>query len=242
MGYEVERSEFGYYMRNARAPRLAQVTVCDLGPGDVPRLVSQVRRHYAGRPVRILVDDRALDDTLGPELVNAGCEKSHAEVHLAHVGPVPQVAGVPGLTLQHVTEAALESYVRLKLRGFAHSEADPSDGEVKEEVALRRAELAGDGRFLIAALGGEPASVIGWYEGPDRFIFQLATRLPFRRSGIARILLCHLLTEAEAQGCRSVLINTDPEDTPIQAYRRLGFTDEVYWRREYRLAAEPSPS
>ena len=41
--------------------------------------------------------------------------------------------------------------------------------------------------------------------------------------------------ERYARGCRSILINTDVNDTPIQLYRRLGFTDEIYWAQGYIL-------
>ena len=55
--------------------------------------------------------------------------------------------------------------------------------------------------------------------------------------GIARRLLCDAVAEGYARGCRSVLINTDEKDTPTELYRRLGFTDEIYWTQEYVLNA-----
>jgi GNAT superfamily N-acetyltransferase len=122
-----------------------------------------------------------------------------------------------------------------KLQGFASSDEPPSSDAVMAGVALRRAELAGEGRFMLARLAGEPAAIIGWYEGEDRYIFLLATRVPFRNRGIARYLLCQALREAYRHGARSVIINADPADTPIQLYRRLGFTDEVYWYDCYEL-------
>ena len=51
--------------------------------------------------------------------------------------------------------------------------------------------------------------------------------------GLARQLLYKVLTDATAQKCSSVIINTDPEYTPIKWYRRIGFVDEVYWYRSY---------
>ena len=75
--------------------------------------------------------------------------------------------------------------------------------------------------------------MIGLYEGDDRFIFLLATRLPFRNRGITRWLLARVIGEASADGHRSVLINCDPADTPIRLYRRLGLTDEIYWQQCY---------
>ncbi len=54
-------------------------------------------------------------------------------------------------------------------------------------------------------------------------------------------MLCGALSDGYAKGRRSVLINADPDDTPVQIYRRLGFTDEVYWRRRYRMAGLGDP-
>ena len=103
---------------------------------------------------------------------------------------------------------------------------------------MRRAELAGEGRFIFAWAGREPAAILGVYDGADRHIFLLARRLPFRNWGIARWLLAQAIADARTDGCRSVLINCDPDDTPIQLYRRIGFTDEVYWRQRYELPSE----
>ena len=98
--------------------------------------------------------------------------------------------------------------------------------------------LSGTGRFSFAQAGGDPAAILGLFDGDDRHIFLLATRVPFRHRGIARWLLAHTIAAAYADGCRSVLINCDPADTPIRLYRRLGFTDEVYWRQRYELPSE----
>lgn len=34
---------------------------------------------------------------------------------------------------------------------------------------------------------------------------------------------------------RVLIINVDPEEGPIDLYRALGFSDEVYWRHRYHL-------
>jgi ribosomal protein S18 acetylase RimI-like enzyme len=129
----------------------------------------------------------------------------------------------------------LRRYVITKRKGFASSEAEPDEGTVADEMALRRGERRGEGRFLLGRLDGQDAGVIGWYEGQDRFIFQVATRLPFRQRAVARALLCHVIADTYARSCRSVIINANAEDTPILLYRSLGFTDEIYWRRQYTL-------
>ncbi len=240
MGYHREQRRFGSYSRNLEVPYSTtnQVTVRGAAPGQVLKFLADVREYYGNQPVHIWMDDRQTDAELGPVLLAAGCSRVSAETFLAHIGPVPEALPISGLAIEPVTPANLSEYVVTKLKGFANSEVEPTSDEMEAELALRRAELAGEGRFLLARIQSEPAGVIGWYEGQDRFIAQIATRVPFRRRGIAKRLLCHVLADAYTQGCRSMIINADPDDTPIQIYRRLGFTDEVYWRQQYQLHAD----
>ena len=93
--------------------------------------------------------------------------------------------------------------------------------------------MAGQGRALAARVKGESVAVAAFYEGDDRFIFVLGTRVPFRHRGIGRTLLAHVVHDPGASGCRSVMINADEGGRPEALYRRLGFTDEVHWRRPW---------
>ena len=235
MGVRVERRPFGAYMRSSQDD--GEVTVRDAGPEDVPALVADVRAYYGAATVGIYLDDRRADAALGPALVAAGCTRAGAETHLVHVGATPAVRPLPGVVLEPMTEATIGEWATAKLQGFASSEEVPDPRRLAAEVAMRRAELAGEGRFYFARAGHEPAAILGYYDGADRHIFLLATRVPFRNQGIARWLLSRAIAEAYADGCRSILINCDPDDTPIRLYRRLGFTDEVYWRRRYEPPA-----
>jgi ribosomal protein S18 acetylase RimI-like enzyme len=236
MGYQTEERPFGFYMRNVKlAGRSTKVTLRDVSPEQVPALLADLRSYFGDGLVRILIDDRQTAERLRPALLAASCAHGGAETYLAHVGPVPYADPVPGLTTEAVGETNLVDYVVTKQRGFAGTEEAPPSDAVANDVALRRAELAGEGRFMLARLEGEPAGIIGWYEGEDRHIFLLATRVPFRNRGVARYLLCEALHAAHAHGARSVIINADPDDTPVSLYRRLGFVDEVYWRDRYEL-------
>jgi GNAT superfamily N-acetyltransferase len=238
MGVRVERRPFGHYMRYRYAPDAGEVTLRDAGPEDVPALLADVRAYYSDVPVGIYLDDRQADATFGPALVQAGCTKGTAVTHLVHVGAAPAVRSVPGVVLEPLTEATLTEFAVTKLQGFASSAAAPDPQRLAAEVAMRRAELADDGRFSLARTGGEPAAILGIWDGDDRLVFLLATRVPFRHRGIARWLLSHAIAAAYAGRCRSILIRSDPADTPIQLYRRLGFTDEVYWRQRYEPTVE----
>lgn len=191
--------------------------------------------------MNIWLIERGLDAKLGRALVLAGALADKANTHLAHVGPLPERVELSGIAVEAVTADTLMDYALVKLKGFGNSEDEPSVEDVDQELAVRRNELASIGRFLIARVGDELAAILGYNDGNDRLIFNVATRTPFRMRGIARQLLCEVIADSYDQGCRSVIINTDPNDRPIQWYRRLGFTDEVYWRRSYLFEPAKNP-
>ena len=228
---------FGFYGRNDSSSGSCRIVVEALTPRDVPELLEDARQYFDAhqRPlaIDIWLDDQGADSALGPDLVAAGCSRRGATVYLAHVGPRRPVPDRPDVTIEAVNADTLTEFATVRLKGFANSENQPSDEQIAREVAIRRAELNGSGRCLIARLGGEPAAILAYYEGRDRLIFLLATRVPMRKSGIARQLLLRTIADAYDSGCRCVIINTNPEDTPIQWYRREGFTDQVYWHRSY---------
>jgi len=239
MGYEAILRAWGVALRNHDAPQYGQATLGALTPDAVPACIADLRQLYGDASVMVLVDDHDRADMLDVALKAAGCVRGPQETFLAHVGRVPSILSAAHSVLEPVTAANLHEYAVTKLNAFASRETAPPPDHMEAELALRAAELRGDGRFLLARWDGAPAAIIGWYDGDDVFVFQLATRVPFRKRGIARLLLLHVLHDAYARGCRSVIINADPDDTPIQLYRRLGFTDEIYWRRRYLLFPPP---
>lgn len=232
LGHAVERRRYGFYSRSCGA-RINRVTVAGLAAADVDVFVQDLREYFGGIPVRIVVDDLAVDREIGASLLDAGCTTNHSLVYLAHVGAVPEPPAVPGLAVEPVTEETLREFVTVRIKGFADSEAGPSAAQIEEETARRRAARAADSHLFIARIDGAAAAVVGWRAGRDRFIFQLATRLPFRGRGIATALLCRILADAYARGCASVVINTDPDGLAIHLYRRLGFVDEVCRQQRY---------
>jgi ribosomal protein S18 acetylase RimI-like enzyme len=238
LGYHVERRRFGVYRRHPEQPDSGLVIVKSVAWDEVPEFLADAGSYFDNRPVNIWIDDKDVDAALGPVLVAAGCAIEKANTHLAHVGPRLERAERPGITVERVTAETVVDYAIVKLKGFANGEEAPPAEDLEQELTVRRRELTSLGRFLIARVGDEPAAILGYYEGDDRLIFNLATRTPFRMKGIAMHLLSGVVADSYDRGCRSVIINTDPSDTPIRWYRRLGFTDEVYWRRSYRF--EPS--
>ena len=237
MGWAAERRRFGIYRRNTKAATNPDVIARDVAPGDVEKFLKDVRSYFGigPRPARIMIDDRKLDSTLGPALEAAGLALDERTTFLAHVGDVPEAPPVAGIAVDAVGEGGLEEYEDTRRRGFANSDEPTAQEELDRGVHLRRAEMTGGANYWLARIGEEPAAAMNWYDGEDRLIFSLATRLPFRKRGIASHLLCSLLRDSERKDTRSVIINANEAGTPIDLYRRLGFTDEVYWHATYEL-------
>jgi ribosomal protein S18 acetylase RimI-like enzyme len=198
-------------------------------------MLADARDYFGQTEIDLWIDDRSKNATLGAALVNQRCVRSESTIYLAHVGALPKASVTAAdLVIEPVTAVNLKDFVVVKLKGFANSEDEPPPECIEREIAVREKEMRGPGRFFIARTMGEDVAILGYFEGRDRLIFNLATRVPFRMTGIAKVLLDSTLADSRDGGCRSVIINTNPEDTPINWYRRIGFTDEVYWRQTYR--------
>ena len=234
MGLYVQQRRFGFYQRQKDTGRV-RATVRHLPAEDVPRFLEDLREYSGQEGITFHIDDRELDGRLRPVLLESGCIPDVAEVFLAHTGGMALLTSEPEeLSVEAVNTDTIEEAVRTERKGFADSEAEPDAEELRWRLTLRRAEMGGHGRFLLARIAGQPASVVAFYEGEDRFVHHLATRVPFRRQGIASRLLWEVLAGARECGCRSTIISAAEKGRPVDLYRSLGFTDEVYWRREYK--------
>jgi len=237
MGYIAERRDFGYYTRNLISRHSAnnRANILDLSPFQVRAFLDDLRHYYHHQPVQIWIEDRDTNRKLKNSLLKCGCVTGLASTYLAYVGSVPALIPIDGLIIEKATQDTMREYVKTRLMGDDNTEAEPFGELLEVEIILRLAEMEGEGCFNLAKIGNESVAVIGWYDiGADRLIFQVATRIPFRNRGIAKYLILDALFDAYQEGRHSVIINADPTDTPIQFYRRLGFTDEVFWRQAYQ--------
>lgn len=121
----------------------------------------------------------------------------------------------------------------MKTQGFDNAEEHPSRDRLDRELAERQAEWPVC-RYQVAWLDGESVASLGHYTGQDQMVFSLATRLPFRHRGIAQSMLARWSEEVAQPPIRSHPINCDDGGPADTLYRRLGFTDEIYWYRRYR--------
>ncbi len=214
-------------------PSLDSLLVKQLTRDTVPDLLEDAQEHFGVKSIRIYVDDRELEVELKPALQAAGCQHSCDMVYLSHTGEPPTFEPVPDLNVEPVTRDTVRDYEIVRAKAFVDSEEQPEESEVAANADAFLADLSGSCQLWIGRIRNEAAAIAGWYEGSDRLVFHLATRVPFRNRGIARHLLSYLVHETYGQNRRSIMIFTDPEDSPIQFYRRLGFTQEVYWQARY---------
>lgn len=242
LGKVVQRRRFGYYSQNLKSDYSDIHIVESFDPAQAAAFLADARSFYGAGRVHIFTHGRVVDRRLAESLEQIGCTCGSAKQYLAHVNRGAKSASDGPGKIEPVTRRNLLEYQLAKLRAFADSEEEPERSSVATGMAMRRAELDADGSFLIARVGEEAAGIIGWFEGADRYIFNLATRVPFRNRGIARQLLSRVALGTYALGKRSILIATDPAGTPVQFYRRVGFVDEVYWMGTWILDASTGGS
>jgi len=163
------------------------------------------------------------------ELISAGWSDFDETVWLAHAGVFP---ATPPVDIERVGDTTLEQFARMKLQSFGETEDEPDASTLAVEMSMRKVELRGDGRGLLAKADGEATAMCAYYSGEDHFVFLLGTRIPFRGRGIASAVLHQIVDDAHASRARSVIINARAGGRPESLYKNLGFTDEVYrqWR------------
>lgn len=197
-------------------------------PAELSEFLRDVDEHFGDRDITIEFTE---EPVVGDDLRAAGWSEWDETVYLAQVGEIHRAGNV---TIESVGASAVEAFARTKLQSFDETENEPDPAALDEEVSMRRAELRGDGRGLIASVDGEVAAMCAYYSGEDYFVFLLGTRVPFRGRGIASALLRRVLENARGTNARSVVINTRAGGRPEALYRRLGFSDVVHQRWRFR--------
>ena len=211
----------------------ARVVLSISDPAEVPAALAGTREACAASSFMIMVDDRDRAARLDAALREHGCSYAESTTYLALTGPMVSPApGPDSLQMTSIGITDLETWARVKLQSFDDTENDPAAEEIAAEVARRRAELP-LAEYQLGLLDGEPVAVLAHYPGADDLVFILGTRLPYRHRGIAQSMLARWATATASS--RSLIINATDGGAPEALYRRLGFTDEVYWYSKYEF-------
>ena len=153
-------------------------------------------------------------------------------------------AGTNGLAFRRLTEDRLDEFIRLRIRQLreegAAEETDLSptlwdyytrhmaDGTFVSWVAL-------DGEKIVATSGMsfvEKPPYFGCPSGRIGLLSGMYTEPSYRRRGIAKALLSHVVEEARAYGCGAVQITAS--DAGVLLYTAFGFVKNHNFM-QYRL-------
>ncbi len=232
IGFSVVPASYGFLSDAEGRPGSRRLVMTVDAIGEVAPALAAARAFYGASGFDVWLDDRVRAERLTPTLVAAGYAPVQDTVVLARVGPVLADRGPGHLEVEECTDqGGLAAWVRVKLQGFADDEGAPDPDRERRELDQRTAEWPVC-TYQLARLDSEGVAVLGAYRGRDEMVFNLATRLPFRHRGIARSLLARW-SEEDGTAVRSRLINCDDGGPADALYRRLGFTDEVYWHRRF---------
>jgi GNAT superfamily N-acetyltransferase len=236
IGLSVLPTRYGFLTDSDRVER-KRLLLTEESPYAVAACLDDATGFFGTPTFEVWVDDRVRAERLTPALTSAGMESVEDTVVLALVGPVRADPRVEGLVIEEVSDSEqLREWATIKIQGFSDVGELPAPNRLRMELAERQAEWPVC-RYQVARLNGEGVAILGHYTGRDQMVFNLATRLPFRRHGIARSLLARWSEEDGEQPVRSRLINCDDGGPAHALYHRLGFTDEVYWHRRFLKSA-----
>lgn len=232
MGYRAERRELGTFWD------LDLIRTAGFDPSRAAELVADGVAFYDGRPFTIHLSAPVDDDELDRALVAVGARRGDdVNLSLAHVGslpPLPDVAGVPFVT---VDSANLAAAAEAKVRAFADDESDVDARLLAFELGLRRRELEGIGRGRVAIVDDEVAAVLFCYDDASRpavLVHLLGTRVPYRGRRLGERLLAECVHRAHASARAAVINVFASNEGAVRLYRRMGFVDVVARRRIYR--------
>jgi len=216
------------------------VCAARLQPDDVGETVQRVVRHFAdaGRPFSWWVAPGDEPRDLGERLAGLGLPSPESELAMSadlRAGlPAGRPQGsVPDLRIERVTTPGLLAlFARINAENW-----DPPDTVVEAYYRSTAAAFLGGGsphRFFVAFLEDHAVAAVEVTLAADvAGVYNLSTRLPYRRRGIGAALLAHALEDARSEGYGTAVLQATEEGAGL--YRRLGFT-------EFGVIAEHKPA
>ena len=214
----------GVLHRNDRFPHLYWQNFLSVDPASelsADVLIAEAERVFSDLPLRhFLVADAHVAERLRPGLLTGGYQEAVLVTMLLRRPPdrEPPPADLVELGASELGPA-VEAYVR----------GDPRAEESARgrELCLLKEELGRNGVRFLAALVEE--EVAGWcevrrHEAAGQ-VEDVVVLEPFRGRGLARALTCEAVERLRRQGCDSIFVVANDNDTVKDLYRRLGFDD-----------------
>lgn len=200
--------------------------VCRLRPGSVDDLEATVEA--LRRWCRRVVLDAATPSWVEAELVARDWRLGH---QLQLVLPAEHA-------LTHDTAAATLRALELddwpvvyELLLIDHAEEDhragraPRERRHTDDALVTRRGIAEHADYLVATAGGVPVGFCCGWSGPQRLgiVEDVFVHPDHRHRGIASALITSAVAAARSNGATDICLAADPDDTPKQLYRRMGF-------------------
>lgn len=220
----------GWLLRSAagHTRRANSVQTLDFTAGaDLGRAIDEVERWYDGNglPACFQLTDAAQPGGLDEALATRGYERlTPSGVMLAPAEALSGDAG--GIELLHRPSQAV-----------ANALADPLwSAATRRERGLLLGRIRRPHRYALASVGGEPAAGgLCVLEDGLAGIFAMRTQAPFRRRGLARLVLGALAGWARASGARQIYLQVEDENAPARRlYAGLGFVRAYGYRYRER--------
>lgn len=194
-----------------------------LSEDDFERGVGRVAEHFRrrGLPFRWTVGLRGEPDGFGKVLERHGLRLYEQEPGMLLEPGAAAAEPVPGLKIRPVTDPGL-----LRRWMWAWGCGAPDDVIESWYRVYAALPYGPDGalRMFVGSLDGEPAATVYLHVVADvGTVHYVVTRPEFRRRGIGAVMTQAAVREAEAAGCRAVVLTASPQGVGV--YRRLGFRE-----------------
>lgn len=225
--FTVELPELGWCRQPSSTTPSAtpNVTVCEVPLARLGAALAEAGDWLGTNDFRLVLDDRDLLRRSRAGVERPGWERRGVTIYLCHLRAAPPDSEDVVLRQVGRDDAEMAEWVRRRSQAFANADwVRPAAADLAIEIRQRRLQEADGAEMFLVDRAGAPAGILAWYDGPDRFVCNLAVLPDQRGHGVGAALMARAIAGAE----RSVLVSTHEEDGPVDLYRRWGFTDEVY--------------
>ncbi len=202
--------------------------ICASSQDEIERLLANAEEVYAGIPHRRFDLDPFTPPQVEAALSFSGYKLSTALLMVLEGEPGGRPANVPIslVTTMEDRSALRELIIMFKAPHFGEVLAQSASDHVIAKPAIM---------WWIAKWDGQPAGFLsGWTHSGLCFLEDLFVHPDFRNRGIATALIHRVTRELRAQGGDIAFLQADPNDTPKEMYKRMGFRPfallQEYWR------------
>jgi len=194
-----------------------------LSEDELDRGVGRVAAHFEerGLPFRWTIGLLGEPQGIATVLEAHGMRLDEQEPGMLLEPGAPKAASVPGLEIRPVTDAEL-----LRQWMWAWGCGAPDDVIERWYEVYQALPYGPDGplRMFVGFLDGEPVATVYLHlAAATGTVHYVVTRPELRRRGIGAVMTQVAVREAEASGCRTVVLTASPYGVGV--YRRLGFRE-----------------